>query len=137
MLGTPYMPTASRLRRTTARRSLLLALVTALALAPLLVNIWPAFGKGAMLFVGAPALFSPQHAYHAEHEGHATPASESHPERHCALCVLALLGWAPPVDLAIACGEPVAIDRTAPIALLAPRLRPSWPGAYPRAPPLS
>jgi hypothetical protein len=137
MLGAPYMPTAGRLRRTTARRSLLLALIAALALAPLLANMWPAFGKGAMLFVGEPAFSSPQHAYHGEHEGQPTPASESHPQRHCALCVLALLGWAPPVDLAIGCGETVATDRTAPIALLAPRLQPSWPGAYPRAPPLS
>jgi hypothetical protein len=140
MPGSAFMPTTTRLRRTTARRALLLALVTALALAPLLVNIWPAFGRGAMLFVGETALPVPpqvDHAEHAGHEGNAAPASESHHQRHCALCVLALLGWAPPLDLGMSGGETVATHRIASILLTAPQLQLAWPGAHARAPPLS
>jgi len=140
MPGSVFMPTPRCQHLTTARCALLLALVTALALAPLLVNVWPAFGKGTMLFVGETALPASQqidHAEHASHEGRAAPASESHHQRHCALCVLALLGWAPPLDLAVGGGETGATHRIASIPLSAPRLPLAWPGARARAPPLS
>src|SRR5882672_10532810 len=99
------MPTAStNLQRTLGQRPWLLALVVALVLAPLLANIWPAFGKGPMLFVAETA------GQPSAHEAHEAPADQSHHQRHCALCVLAFLGWAPPADLSLGCAEARATE---------------------------
>ena len=139
------MPRASLIastdrRRATGQRALSLLFAAVMALAPILANVWPAFGKGPMLYVGTPAAASAQqvdHAGHAGHEGHEAPAPGSHHQQHCALCVLALLGWAPPAGLSIGCLQAAVRDPVAWIALAAPRLQPIWQSAQARAPPLS
>ena len=138
------MPTAStNLQPTLGQRPWLLVLVVALVLAPLLANIWPAFGKGPMLFVAEAAgqqsehEAHAQHAAHGAHEAHEAPADQSHHQRHCALCVLAFLGWAPPADLSLGCAEARATECGTWIAADAPRLQLAWPSAQARAPPLS
>src|SRR5947208_16804266 len=93
----------AKLKQSAEQRVALLAFVAALFLAPLLANTWPAFGKGPMLFTGAAVATPSDHRQHADHEGHQAPATESHHQRHCALCVLAFLGWAPPVGLSLGC----------------------------------
>src|SRR5262249_49480367 len=134
--------TRSRRPRRPGQRALLLALVAALALAPLLANIWPALGRGAMLYVSeAVASSSPQAVDHSRHAGpqvHPAPARESHPPHAPgALCVLACLGWAPPVDLSIDGADAAFTDRAAWIALAAPRGQLARHSAQARAPPLS
>ena len=123
------MPTAStNLQPTLGQRPWLLALVVALVLAPLLANIWPAFGKGPMLFVAEAAgqqsehEAHAQHAAHGAHEAHEAPADQSHHQRHCALCVLAFLGWAPPIDLSIGCSPTSGTERTKPLVASAKSL---------------
>jgi len=108
--------------------------VVALLLAPALANIWPAFGKGAMLFVGETVA---AHDEHAAHEGHQAPAPQSHHQQHCALCVLAFLAWAPPAVPALGCTEACVTDRGAQVAESTPRLLLVWRSAQARAPPLS
>jgi hypothetical protein len=122
------------------QRLLLLGFVVALVLAPVLANIWPAFGKGRMLYVGTTATTQVDAGPHAGHEGHAAPASQSHDpqhQQHCALCVLAFLGWAPPVDLSLDCEATCAVEKALPITAQVPHLTLVWPGAQARAPPLS
>jgi hypothetical protein len=116
-----------------------LGVVAAFALAPLLANVWPAFGKGQMLYVGEVAAADVDHS---AHEGHHAAGRDSHHspaghQVHCALCVLALLGWAPPVDLSFDWTETRVIDRAVHLAATAPRLLLLWPDAQARAPPLS
>jgi len=130
------MRTKDAASRAIGQRVGLLAFVASLVLAPALANIWPAFGKGEMLYVGEP---SP--ADHSAHQGHHHPGVEAGKPRphdhkaHCALCVVAFLGWAPPVDLNVDSGSvpvaepPVAPADAAPCPLLL------WPRAQARAPP--
>jgi len=116
---------------------LLLGLVVALIVAPVLANVWPAFGKGPMLYVGGADASHVVVDAHAAHTGHAQPAHESHHQAHCALCVLAFLGWAPPLALELPSIAASAIDRAVTVAAQVLRLRPVWLGARARAPPLS
>ena len=119
------------------QRLLLFGLVLALIVAPVLANVWPAFGKGPMLYVGDAEASHVAVDGHAAHGGHAHPAHESHHQTHCALCVLAFLGWAPPLALELPSIAASAIDRAVTVAAHVPRLRLVWPGARARAPPLS
>jgi hypothetical protein len=128
----------------------LLAFIVALALAPFLANIWPAFGKGQMLWVAADVTTPADHSAHAAHQNHPAAATEadlptahhtpghqpSEHQQHCALCVLAFLGWAPPVDFAITCTDSCDSDRAPIVAATTPRLLLLWTGAQARAPPL-
>lgn len=121
------------------QRILLLGVVAAFAFAPLLANVWPAFGKGEMLYVGEVAAADVDHS---AHEGHHAAADDSHHSQsrhqvHCALCVLALLGWAPPIDLSLGCTETRVIDRAVHFTAATPRVLLVWPDAQARAPPLS
>jgi hypothetical protein len=121
------------------QRLRVLGVVAALALAPMLANVWPAFGKGEMLYVGEVAAADVDHS---AHEGHHAAAGDSHhsPTRHqvhCALCVLALLGWAPPIDLGFGRIESPVIDRAPHVVANTPRLLLAWPDGLARAPPLS
>jgi hypothetical protein len=104
-----------------------------------LASVWPAFGKGEMLYVGETAA---AHVDHSAHEGHHAAASESDhsPARHqahCALCELAFLGWAPPINLGLGCTETCVTDRAEQIVTTSPRFLLVWPRARARAPPLS
>jgi hypothetical protein len=128
---------STTLLRTFPQRCALVAVVVALVLAPVLANVWPAFGKGEMLYVadGVTA-----HGDHSSHEGHQATASDSHPspphhQAHCALCELAFLGWAPPIDLSLGCTETGITDRTEQAVATTPRLLLLWPGAQARGPP--
>jgi hypothetical protein len=131
-------------RRTFEQRAALFAFVVALVLAPALANVWPAFGKGEMLFVGDAAATQTDHAAHQGHHAAATEAQQphtqhrqSHHQTHCALCVLAFLGWAPPIDLSIGCTTTCLTERTKPLVASAPRVLLLWPSAQARAPPSS
>ena len=124
-------------RRGIEQRLLLFGLVVALIVAPVLANVWPAFGRGAMLYVGAAEASQVAVDAHAAHAGHAQAAHESHHKVHCALCVLAFLGWAPPLALGLCNIAAGAIDRTVTVVANAPCLQPAWPGAQARAPPLT
>ena len=124
-------------QRRLEQRLWLLGLVVALVFAPVLANVWPAFGKGPMLYVDTAHATQLDANPHAAHEGHAAPASRSHHQQHCALCVLAFLGWAPPVDLSLDCTATCAVDKMVPVAAQAPHLTLVWPGAQARAPPIS
>ena len=126
-----------RATRGIEQRLLLFGLVLALIVAPVLANVWPAFGKGPMLYVGGADASHVVVDAHAAHTGHAQPAHESHHQAHCALCVLASLGWAPPLALELPSTATRGIDRAVTVAAPVPRLRPVWPGARARAPPLS
>jgi hypothetical protein len=133
-------PTRAHPQRTLKQRAWLFVCAIALACSPLVVNIWPALGKGRMLFVGAPAAEHVEHAAHdghASHDEHEASGSQPHHDRHCALCVLALLGWAPPAVASIGCVATHATHGTAWIAISAPRLQPLWRSAHARDPPLS
>ena len=152
------------LRRSIGQRFASLLVALALGVAPILANVWPAFGKGEMFYVGDTASATHDghaahdgsaahegHADHANHQGHA--ALEGHAghqvadagshhspaqhQAHCALCELAFLGWAPPLDLSLGCAEACPVDRTVPIAAVTPRLLALWPSAQARAPPLA
>jgi len=127
------------LRRTVEQRVALLAFVFALVFAPALANVWPAFGKGEMLFVGDAVAAHADQAGHAAHQDAATEShhSESHHQQHCALCVLAFLGWAPPLDLSLGCTGTCGPDRAARVAETAAHPLFVWPGAQARAPPIS
>jgi hypothetical protein len=125
--------------RTLMQRLVVLAVVAVFALAPLVANVWPAFGRGAMLYTGDVAAAEVDHS---AHEGHHAAASDSqhappHHQVHCALCMLALLGWAPPIDLGLGCAEARVIDRAQHLVANAPRPLLLWPDAQARAPPLS
>jgi len=135
----PAMRFAARPSLTLRRRVLSLGVVAAFALAPLLANVWPAFGKGQMLYVGEVAADQIDHSTHA---GHHAAAGDSHHapaghQAHCALCVLALLGWAPPVDLSPGSLEPPLADRAAHRVTVTPRLLLVWPDTLARGPPRS
>jgi Protein of unknown function (DUF2946) len=125
-------------RRSLEQRLLLFGFVVALVCAQVLANLWPAFGKGAMLYVGESSAHAAhaEHADHAAHEGHPAPATRSHHEAHCALCVLALLGWAPPVVADLGSADARVINRDVQVASSTPRLLLLWRTAQPRAPPL-
>jgi hypothetical protein len=125
----------SDLQRTLGQRFGLLTLVFALVFAPALASIWPALGRGEMLFVAAAK--EAAHADHAAHEGHQAPAPASHHQQHCALCVLAFLGWAPPVLPGLVGAAIGSIERAVPIAVRAPHLPLAWSRAQARAPPRS
>jgi hypothetical protein len=124
-----------------AQRVTLFALVVALVLAPALANIWPAFGKGEMLYVGetaaAPSVHADHanHADHATHEGHAPATAHLHHAVHCALCVLASLGWAPFAAFDAGDAQHSIAERAAPAASQALRAPLAWRSAQPRAPP--
>ncbi|HTT10369.1 MAG TPA: DUF2946 family protein [Burkholderiaceae bacterium] len=115
-----------------------LAFVVSLVLAPALANIWPAFGKGEMLYVAdAPSL---DHSAHAGHHHPGTDKAQRPPhdhKAHCALCVLAFLGWAPPADLSISSGSTAVANLPAALPEDRPRSAPIWSGAHARAPPIS
>lgn len=138
------------LRRSLPQRFALLAFVVALLIAPLLVNVWPALGKGPMLVVASDVATQVDHSAHARHHDHdagaaqgphashpTTEHDESHHQQHCALCVLAFLGWAPPIDLVVACAPSSAADRAPPLADSTPRVPLLWRNAQARAPPLA
>jgi len=163
----PVMRAANAtLRRSIGQRFASSLVACALGVAPILANVWPAFGKGEMFYVGGatPAAHGhaahdgsaaheghADHANHADHQGHAaldrhaghqvadagSHHSPAQHQAHCALCELAFLGWAPPLDLSLGCAEACPVDRTVPIAAVAPRLLALWPSAQARAPPLA
>lgn len=123
------------------RASTLWLFVTALVFAPALASIWPALGKGPMLYTGTPpAHAAPHHGGAAaeagstrqasgDHAGHANPADDvahaahdaaggapaTHGDhtRHCALCVLVSLAWAPVVHIAGGADAPPDVRRHA------------------------
>jgi hypothetical protein len=114
--------------------------VVTLALAPVLANVWPAFGKGQMLYVGDAPGAGIDHSAHLGHDAEASNSShhdQSRHQAHCALCVLAFLGWAPPIDLSVAATEIAAIDRARRRVVTAAAPSLLWPNAQARAPPLS
>ncbi|HTT11573.1 MAG TPA: DUF2946 family protein [Burkholderiaceae bacterium] len=123
-------------KRGIERRLLLLGFVAALIVAPVLANVWPAFGKGPMLCVAATEAHVAVDA-DAAHAGYAPPGHESHHQVHCALCALACLGWAPPLALGLSSLGAGAIDHAVTVIAQGPRAQAAWPGARARAPPLS
>src|SRR5215467_1553008 len=125
--------------RTLVQRFVVLGVVAVFALAPLVADVWPALGRGAMLYTGNVAAAEVDHSAHAGHHA-ATGKSQhttSHHQTHCALCMLALLGWAPPIDLALGRIDARVDDRPPQFAEIAPRALLLWPDAQARAPPLS
>ena len=125
--------------RTLTGRFVVLGVVVGFALAPLVANVWPAMGRGAMLYTGDVAVAETDHSAHARHDAaadgsqHPTP----HHQTHCALCMLALLGWAPPIDLGLGRIETRLTDRAPQLLASASRLLPLWPDAQARAPPIT
>jgi len=125
--------------RTLTQRLVVLGVVAGFALAPLVANVWPALGRGAMLYTGEMAAAEVDHSAHAGHHAAADGAQHatSHHQKHCALCMLALLGWAPPIDLGLGRIETRITDRAPQLVASAPRALLLWPDAQARAPPLS
>jgi len=192
-------------RRSIERRAVAAALAFALAAAPVLASLWPAFGKGPMLRTGEPAAEQatplerqaargapgphhheglddesrgPGHVAsahadsasaaghgaghhagiqhtnnhpgdneHGDHDHGGIPdadggdepgrAAGSHHTQHCALCVLAFLGWAPPGTHLLVSPERAVVARPKLAAEFAPRASLVWDRAQARAPPLS
>jgi len=122
------------------RRLLVAGVTLTLALAPVLANVWPAFGKGQMLYVGDASGAAIDHSAHQRHHAGAGNTARHDPsshQAHCALCLLALLGWAPPIELSLAATDPAAIDRVRHWVVTAATPSLLWPDAQARAPPLS
>jgi Protein of unknown function (DUF2946) len=127
-------------RRIFVQRLLVAGVVVTLALAPGLANVWPAFGKGEMLYVGDVPAAGIDHSAQEGHHTGARNSSGHDPSRHqghCALCVLAMLGWAPPIGLSPAATGSAATDRAPQQVVRAGRPSLLWPDAQARAPPLS
>lgn len=159
---------SARLLRTVEPRAVALLLALALALAPPLVGLWPALGKGRMLWVGEPpaeqvererlAAQQAQHYGAGSHEGHGAnheaahssgeapiahaghdgaDESSAHHDGHCALCVLAAVGWAPPSGLVFAIADRAVVGQLGFVLASEPRASLLWARAQARAPPVS
>ncbi len=130
--------------------------VVALVLAPALASVWPALGRGPMLYTGEPAAHvahdhqavadaahecdeahvsganTGAESHHADHD--AQPDHTNHAQ-HCALCVLVSLAWAPVVHVAPGADAPPAVHRRALQRDTSPRSQVVWSRAQARAPP--